>query len=188
MTSYELVEIGASSRTRHNTSTLESQPNTPQNPQDSISRRNSSRPSASNPVSTPVPEDPPSRSLDGKLFYYLFGEELPDCWAKSPAEKALLPASKHDRSFWSDYVRIRNRTNTHLNRLFDIQLSLPPSASNQSPFLSKMLILEAFGFLTCFSAVTNRYLLVLKEYSFGQCLETLHQELQVEHTESFVVW
>lgn len=51
-----------------------------------------------------------------------------------------------------------------------------------------MLILEAFVFLMCLSAVTNRYLLVLKEYSFGQCLETLHRELQVEHTESFIVW
>lgn len=55
ITSYEFAETGASSRIRHNTSTLESQPNIPQNPQNLTSRRKSSRPRSFVPL-TEIPD------------------------------------------------------------------------------------------------------------------------------------
>lgn len=150
MTSYELDEMGAGSPMRHNTSTLESQPNTLHTPQNSTSRRNSSQPSALDPVPTPAPGDRSYRSMRRNLFQDLFGKKEADWWARSRVEKALLAASKHDKWFPSDYIQIRELTNAHLNKFFDIQLSLPPSDSNQSSCLSEVSNLEAFVFLMFF--------------------------------------
>ena len=147
MTSYELDEVRAGSPTRHNTSTLESQSNTRNTPHNSTSRQNSSQPGAASPASISAPEDRSFRSLRRKLFQYLFGKKAHDWWARNPVERALLAASKRDRWFSSTYIQTRDLTNAHLNTLFALQLSLPPSASNQSSYLSKVFFLEAFAVL-----------------------------------------
>ena len=153
MATYELDEMQAGPTIRHNTSTLESQSDTPNAPRTSTSRQNTSafesQPRVLNPVSTPIPDDQSFRSLLREILRDLFGKKVDDRWARSPVEIALLAASKRDRWFLNAYTHIRERTNAHLNMLFDIRLSLPSSASNNSSCLVQMsLFFRAFAALT----------------------------------------
>ena len=150
----------ATSPNRHDSLTLESQPEVPNAPRDSTSRQTSPQPGASN--SAPAP----SLSL---LFIRLaltsdqFRSIIDHRWAESLVGKTLLAASEQDSAFRSAYVQTRKQTNTNLNELFDIQLSLPSSASNHN-------------------------FPILKEYSLDDCLDGLHRILKTEHTDSFIVW
>ena len=159
-TSYELHEMRAASPNRHNSLTLESQPGAPNTPRDSTSRRTPPQPGASN--SAPAP----SLSL---LFIKLalpsdqLRSIVDDRWAESLVRKALLAASERDSAFPSAYVQASKRAHADLNELFDIQLSLPSSAS-------------------------NHIFPILKEYSLDDCLDGLHRILRMEHTDSFIVW
>ena len=145
---------------RHNTLTLESQPEAPNAPRNSTSRQSCPQPGASNFAPAPT------LSL---LFIRLahtsdqFRKIVDDRWAESLVGKALLAASEQDSAFRRAYVQTRKQTNTNINTLFDIQLSLPSSASNH-------------GFP------------ILKEYSLEDCLDGLHRILKMEHTDSFIVW
>ena len=145
---------------RHNTLTLESQPEAPNAPRNSTSRQTSPQPGASN--SAP--------SLNLSLLFIRpvltsdqFRKIVDDRWAECLVGKALLAASEQDSAFRSAYAQTRKRTKTNLDTLFDIQLSLPPGASNHN-------------------------FPILKEYSLDDCLDGLHRILEMEHTDSFIVW
>ena len=159
-TSYELNEMRDVSPIRHNTLTLESQPEAPNDRQNSTSRQISAQLGASNSA--------PALTLSS-LFIRLastsdqFRKIVDGRWAESLVGKTLLAASEQDSAFRSAYVQTRKRTNTNLNTLFDIQLSLPSSVSNHS-------------------------FPILKEYSLDDCLDGLHRVLKMEHSDSFIVW
>ena len=150
----------AVSSIRHNTLTLESQPEAPNAPRNSTSRQTSPQPSASN-----------SALALALSFLFIrlaltsdhFRKIVDDRWGESLVGKALLAASEQDSAFRSAYVQTRKRINTNLNTLFDIHLSLPSSASNHS-------------------------FPILKKYSLEDCLDGLHRILKMEHTDSFIVW
>ena len=159
-TSYELNEMRAISPIRHNTLTLESQPEAPNAPRNSTSRRTSPQPGASNSA--------PALTLSllfmrSALTLDQFRKIVDDRWAESPVGKALLAASEQDSAFRSAYVQTRKLINTNLNTLFDIHLSLPPSASNPN-------------------------FPILKKYSLEDYLDGLHRILKIKHTDSFIVW
>ena len=145
---------------RHNTLTLESQPEALNAPRHSTSRQTSPQPGASNSALALT------LSL---LFIRLaltsdqFRKIVDDRWGESLVGKALLAASEQDSAFRSAYIQTRKRTNTNLNTLFDIRLSLPSSASNHN-------------------------FPILKKYSLEDCLDGLHRILKMEHTDSFIVW
>lgn len=196
MATYELDEMQASPTIRHNTSTLESQPDTPNTPRTSTSRQNNlgveSQPRVLNPVSTPIPDFRSFRSSLREFLRDLFGKKVDDRWARSPVEIALLAASERDRWFLNTYTHIREQRNAHLNTLFDIRLSLPPSASDNSSCLpSSNVSFPSLCRSNVFSAVTNGCMdamQILKGSSLGDCLDRLHRRLGVEHTESFTIW
>ena len=160
MTSYGPYEIRAVSPTRHNTLTLESQPEAPNALRNSTGCQTSPQPGVSNFALAPI------LSL---LFIRVaptsdqFRRIIDDRWAESLVGKALLAASEQDSAFRSAYVHTSKRTDTDLNSLFDIQSSLSYSTSNH-------------GFP------------ILKQYSLDDCLDGLHQILRIAHTESFIVW
>ena len=150
----------AVSPNRHNSLTLESQPEAPNALPDSTSCQDSPRPSASN--SAPAP----SLSLPFMKFVPTsdpFRNIIDDRWANSLVGKTLLAASEQDSAFRSAYVQARKWTHTNLNELFDIQLSLPSGALNHN-------------------------FPILKECSLDDCLDGLHRVLRMEHTDSFIVW
>ena len=164
MTSHELHEMRAGSQTRHNTSTLESQSDTSDAPRTTTSHQDSPQPSISDPASAPTLRD---RLSGVQIISYLFRTTVDDRWAESLVGKALVAASEHHYSFQVIYVLMRKVPNTHLNVLFDMNLSLSPIASNHS--------------------LWQRFT-ISKENSLDDCLGGLHRILQVEHTDSFIVW
>ena len=132
----------AGSTIRHNTSTLESQLEAPNSPSSFTGHRHSSglgsQPSAMNTVSNPIVEDQSFRSPWLMKLQNLFERKLDDMWTRRPVEIALLAASKHDKWFTQAYTLIRDKTNAHLDLLFDIHLSLPPSTLNDSSYPSRL--------------------------------------------------
>ena len=166
MTSYELHETRTGSPIRRNTTTLESQPDTPDAPQTPTSHQNSTQLGTLNLASTLTPRhwwsDPwlPIRLL---AITYPFRRIVDERWAESLVGKALLAASEQDSDFQSAYIQIRKRTNAHLDTLFDIHLSLPPSAPKHN-------------------------FLILQEHSLDDCLDRLHRVLKTVHADSFIVW
>lgn len=166
MTLYELHEMRTGSPTRHNTSTLESQPDSPDAPQTTTSHQTSTQQSASNPMSTLTLREwwnDPWLPIRHVAITSPFRRIVHERWAESLVGKVLLRASGRDIYFQSAYIQTRKRTKVNLNTLFDIYLSLPPSAPNHNVSL-------------------------LQEYSLDDCLDRIHRVLKVEHTDSFIVW
>ena len=166
MTSHELHEIRTGSPTRQNTSTLESQPDTPDAPPIATSYQTSIRLGASDLASTLSLRDwwnDPWLPIRLVAITYPFRRIVGERWAESLVGKTLLAASERDNYFQSAYIQIRKRTNAHLNTLFDVHLCLPPSV-------------PSYNFP------------VLQQYSLDDCLDGLHRVLKMEHTDSFIVW
>lgn len=165
MTLHEIHELRTVSPTRRNTSTLESQPDTPDAPQ-TPTNQSSTQLGASNLASALTLREwwnDPWLPIRLVAITYPFRRIVDERWAESLVGKALLRASDRDTYFQSAYIQIRNRTKAHLNTLFDIHLSLPPGSPN----------LDAS---------------VLQEYSLDDCLDRLHRVLKMEYTNSFLVW